>query len=202
MDFLHRVTNSLFPFDFREQRGHICLSFNSFKPEGSVIFIYLLWFINLIRNCACKQLMTGLGVFFFLFVFFFFTYPQEILYLEYLQVSFFSPPPQMAWWQQKIIPQELKKQQNKSMVMSTINITAITIPAMAPAPSPDWVRAPTLGVTTRKFKTLLPLLNRWTQATKIWCDVSQGYQLCYDKSDYLHFFYEFQVIYFSYQSVF
>ena len=163
MDFLHRLPTYFSLSICWEQRGQICLSLNSFNPEGSVIFIYQLWSINFIRNCACKQLMTGLGVFLFLFLFF--TYPQEMLYLEYLQVSFFSPPPQMAWWQQKIIPQELKKQQNKSMVMSTINITAITIPAMAPAPSPDWVRAPTLGVTTRKFKTLLSLLNRWTQAT-------------------------------------
>lgn len=35
-------------------------------------------------------------------------------------------------------------------------------------------------------------------------DVPQGYQLCYDKSDLIlaFIFYEFQVIYFSYQSVF
>lgn len=137
--------------------------------------------------------MAGQGILSFPFCCCFCTYPQEMLYLEYLQVSFFESPPQMAWWQQKIIPQELKKQQNKSMVMSTINITAITIPAMAPAPSPDWVRAPTLGVTTRKFKALLSLLNRWTQATYIWCDVPQGYQLCYDKSDYLHFFMSFKL---------
>ena len=48
-----------------------------------------------------------------------------------------------------MMPHELKKQQNKSMVMSTIRITAITIPAMAPAPSPA-VRAPTSGSTIKK----------------------------------------------------
>ena len=130
---------------------------------ASFLFTYYDLSIS-VRNWAYKHLMAGLGVFSFCFCCCFYTYLQEMLYLEYLQVSFFEPPPQMASWQQKIIPQRLKKQQNKSMVMSTINITAITIPAMAPAPSPNWVLASTLGVTTRKFKTLLSLL-RWTQAT-------------------------------------
>lgn len=73
---------------------------------------------------------------------------------SYLQSSFppATPPPstpQMARWQQKMMPHELKKQQNKSIVIKTIRITAITMPAMAPDPSPA-VRAPTLGSTTRK----------------------------------------------------
>lgn len=69
----------------------------------------------------------------------------------YLQLSFLEPPPpQRAWWQQKMTPHELKKQQKRSMVMSTIKMTAMTMPAIAPAPSPTSVRAPTSGSSTRR----------------------------------------------------
>lgn len=53
---------------------------------------------------------------------------------KYLQSSFLAPPPppHRAWEQQKNNPQELKKQQNRSMATNTIKITAITMPAMAP----------------------------------------------------------------------
>ena len=61
-----------FPFRFVENRevtSVLALIFPFFKPEGTVTFIYLLWFIYLIRNCACKHLMAGLGVFFFFLLF-------------------------------------------------------------------------------------------------------------------------------------
>lgn len=72
----------------------------------------------------------------------------------YLQSSLLAAPPappQRACLQQKIRPQELKKQQKKSMAMSTIKMTPITMPAMAPVPILAVEPATSLSTkTTRK----------------------------------------------------
>lgn len=77
----------------------------------------------------------------------------------HLQPPFAPPPPapaQRACLQQNNKPHELKKQQNKSMAISTIKMTPITMPAMAPDPSALVVpcaSGPTVNYKKRKKKS-------------------------------------------------
>ena len=79
----------------------------------------------------------------------------------YLHESFFFEDAltQRAWWQQKRKPQELKKQQNKSIVMSTIKMTAMTMPAIAAGFIPLSCNSWTSASSKRKANELL--LSLW-----------------------------------------